>query len=86
VSRQRISRFPFHWLLLWVQVAMQDAAGEVADAADAAAAMLEPPLSRQRDDVEQHLRRISAARGGDPADLRRELDLGLEAARAAGYL
>ena len=86
VSRQRVSRFPFHWLLLWVQVAMQAAAGDVADAADAATTMLEPPLSRQRDDVEQHLRRISAARGGDPAELRRELDLGLEAARAAGYL
>jgi tetratricopeptide (TPR) repeat protein len=86
VSRQRISRFPFHWLLLWVQVAMHAAAGDVADAADTAAAMLQPPLSRQRDEVEQHLRRISAARGGDPAELKRELELGLEAARAAGYL
>jgi hypothetical protein len=65
---------------------MQAAAGDVADAADAAAAMLQPPLSRQRDEVEQHLRRIAAARGGDPGELRRELDLGLEAARAAGYL
>jgi hypothetical protein len=86
VSRQRISRFPFHWLLLWVQVAMHAAAGEVGAAADAAAVMLEPPLSRQRDEVEQHLRRIAAARGGDVGELRRELEHGIEAARAAGYI
>lgn len=48
--------------------------------------MLKPPLARQRENVEAHLRRIVAASDGDPAELRRELDLGIDAARVAGYL
>jgi polysaccharide deacetylase 2 family uncharacterized protein YibQ len=37
--------------------------------------------------VEAQLRRIAAAdSSGDPAEIRRELDRGIEVARAAGYL
>ena len=86
IARQRVSRFPFHWLVLWVQVAMLVATDDLAAAADAAAALLQPPLARQNDGVELHLRRIAAARGGDPTELGRELQLGLAAARGAGYL
>jgi tetratricopeptide (TPR) repeat protein len=84
---ERVSRFPFQWLLLWVTLAMDTVDGDLAGAIEAAAAMLQPPLSRQREDVEQQLLRIAAtASGGDPAEVRRELDRAIEVARAAGYL
>jgi tetratricopeptide (TPR) repeat protein len=84
---ERVSRFPFQWLLLWVTLAMDTVDGDLAGAIEAAAAMLQPPLSRQREDVEQQLLRIAAtASGGDPAEVRQELDRAIEVARAAGYL
>jgi tetratricopeptide (TPR) repeat protein len=86
MSRERSSRFPFQWLVLWVKLAMDTLDGNLSGAADAAATMLKPPLCRQREDVEAQLRRIAATGGGDPAMLRQELDRGIEVARAAGYL
>ena len=87
MSSERVSRFPFQWLLLWVKLAMDTVDGNLSGATEAAASMLKPPLCRQREDVEAQLRRIAAAdSGGDPAEVRRELDRALEVAHDAGYL
>jgi len=87
MSSERVSRFPFQWLLLWVKLATDTVDGNLSGATEAAAAMLKPPLARQREDVEEQLHRIAAAdSGGDPAEVRRELDRAMEVAHAAGYL
>jgi hypothetical protein len=48
--------------------------------------MLRPPLARQDDDVEAQLMRIVSTSSSDDDRLRQELETGVQAARAAGYL
>ena len=85
--RTQAPNFPFQWPCLWVKLALEAAGGGLHDAANAAEAMLRPPLAGQTDGVESQLRRIVAARAdGNEPDLQREIDRGVELARAAGYL
>jgi tetratricopeptide (TPR) repeat protein len=85
-SIQGSTRLPFQWLFLWVALAMRTTGGDLSGAADAAAAMLRPPLARQDDDVEAQLMRIVSTSSSDDDRLRQELETGVQAARAAGYL
>ena len=87
LSSERVARFPFQWLLLWVKLAMDTFDGNLSGATEAVAAMLRPSLARRREDVEEQLRRVAATdSGGGHAEVRRELDRAIEVAHAAGYL
>ncbi len=87
VCAEHYPNFPFQWTWLWLKLALETQAGLLRDAAEAAQAMLRPSMAGQPDDLEAQLRLIVAAQAsGEDSQLLRELDQGVELARAVNYL